>query len=138
MTKKNFSRRIIILELLGVTLIIIFLWLDEFLDLPHTLFGGPSTPINYMESIIESGLAFFCGFIVIYYTSILLSRIKHLEGFLPICASCKKIRDEKGFWNPMESYIGTRSAAVFSHGICPDCSKILYPEYADESGKFKV
>ena len=57
-----------------------------------------------------------------------LSEVKTLRGFLPICSSCKKIRDDKGYWNQIESYIEARSEAEFSHGICPDCQKKLYPE----------
>jgi DNA repair exonuclease SbcCD ATPase subunit len=61
-----------------------------------------------------------------------LSKVKTLSGFLPICASCKKIRDDKGYWNEVERYIGGHSEAEFSHSICPDCIRKLYPEYADE------
>jgi PAS domain S-box-containing protein len=57
-----------------------------------------------------------------------LSEVKKLSGLLPICASCKKIRDDKGYWNQIESYIRDHSEAEFSHGICPDCLKKLYPE----------
>lgn len=56
-----------------------------------------------------------------------LAEVKTLSGLLPICASCKKIRDDKGYWNQIESYIGARSRATFSHGICPDCLRHLYP-----------
>ena len=58
-----------------------------------------------------------------------LSEVKALSGLLPICASCKKIRDDKGYWNQIESYIRDHSEADFSHSICPDCAKKLYPEY---------
>jgi PAS domain S-box-containing protein len=58
-----------------------------------------------------------------------LDQIKVLSGILPICASCKKIRDDKGQWHKIESYIKEHSEAVFSHGICPDCSEKLYPEF---------
>ena len=57
-----------------------------------------------------------------------LSEVKALSGLLPICTSCKKIRDDKGYWNQIELYIRDRSEAEFSHGICPDCAKILYPD----------
>jgi hypothetical protein len=53
---------------------------------------------------------------------------KTLKGFLPICASCKKTRDDKGYWNQIELYIRDHSEAEFSHGICPDCAKELYPD----------
>ncbi len=58
-----------------------------------------------------------------------LDEVKTLSGLLPICASCKKIRDDKGYWNQIESYIGERSEAKFSHSICPDCAKKLYPGF---------
>jgi PAS domain S-box-containing protein len=57
-----------------------------------------------------------------------MAEVKTLSGLLPICAGCKKIRDDKGYWNQIESYIGARSRARFSHGICPDCSQHLYPD----------
>jgi PAS domain S-box-containing protein len=58
-----------------------------------------------------------------------MARVKLLSGFLPICASCKKIRDDQGYWKQIESYIREHSEAEFSHGICPDCAKKLYPEF---------
>ena len=58
-----------------------------------------------------------------------LDKIKVLRGIIPICASCKKIRDDKGYWNQIESYIREHSEAEFSHGICPDCVQKLYPEF---------
>jgi hypothetical protein len=61
-----------------------------------------------------------------------LSEVKKLSGFLPICASCKKIRDDTGYWNEIERYIGEHSEVEFSHGICPDYMRKLYPEEADE------
>ncbi|MFA7382058.1 MAG: cache domain-containing protein [Desulfurivibrionaceae bacterium] len=57
-----------------------------------------------------------------------MSQVKILSGFLPICASCKKIRDDKGYWNQIESYIRDHSEAEFSHSICPDCAEKLYPD----------
>jgi len=61
-----------------------------------------------------------------------LSKIKTLSGMLPICASCKKIRDDKGYWNQIETYIRSNTDATFSHAICPECAKRLYPEYYRE------
>lgn len=58
-----------------------------------------------------------------------LKEIKVLKGFLPICANCKKIRDDKGYWTQVEKYVADHSEAEFSHSICPDCAKKLYPEY---------
>lgn len=58
-----------------------------------------------------------------------LAKVKQLSGLLPICANCKKIRDDKGYWNQIEGYISAHSDAYFSHGICPECEKKLYPEF---------
>jgi PAS domain S-box-containing protein len=58
-----------------------------------------------------------------------LARIKTLKGLLPICASCKKIRDDRGYWQKVELYISQHTHAEFTHGICPECVKRLYPEY---------
>jgi DNA-binding NtrC family response regulator len=57
-----------------------------------------------------------------------LARVKTLSGMLPICAGCKKIRDDKGYWSQIESYITLHSEAEFSHGLCPDCEKKAYEE----------
>jgi hypothetical protein len=59
-----------------------------------------------------------------------LSSIRVLRGLLPICSSCKKICDDRGYWNQIESYIREHSEAESSHSICPDCMKRLYPGYA--------
>lgn len=58
-----------------------------------------------------------------------LANIKRLKGLLPICASCKKVRDDKGYWQQIEAYVSEHSDAEFSHGICPDCAERLYPGY---------
>jgi hypothetical protein len=56
-----------------------------------------------------------------------LDQVKQLSGLLPICASCKKIKDDKGDWHQIESYIRDHSEAEFTHGICQECVKKLYP-----------
>lgn len=61
-----------------------------------------------------------------------IDEVKRLRGILPICASCKKIRDDKGSWNQIEKYIKDHSDAEFSHSICPECAKKLYPEFCDD------
>jgi hypothetical protein len=57
-----------------------------------------------------------------------LSQIEVLDGLVPICANCKKIRDDKGYWNQIEEYLTDHTDAEFSHGMCPDCTKVFYPE----------
>lgn len=76
-----------------------------------------------------------------YYTQLLaekaaleaaLQQVKTLQGLLPICASCKKIRDDAGYWHQVETYIGHHAAVEFSHSICPDCRTKLYAEFAQK------
>jgi len=57
-----------------------------------------------------------------------LAKVRTLSGLLPICSNCKKIRDDKGYWNQIETYIRDRSQAEFTHGICPECAQRLYPQ----------
>ena len=61
-----------------------------------------------------------------------LSQVKRLSGLLPICASCKKIRDDQGYWQDVAVYIQDHSEAELSHGLCADCAKRLYPELDEE------
>jgi hypothetical protein len=61
-----------------------------------------------------------------------LENIKTLRGLLPICSSCKKIRDDHGYWNQLETYIGTHTGAEFTHGLCPECVRKLYPDYSEK------
>lgn len=61
-----------------------------------------------------------------------LNEIKTLRGIVPICASCKKIRNDAGFWQQVDVYVRDHSEAEFSHGLCPECMKRLYPEFTVE------
>jgi hypothetical protein len=58
------------------------------------------------------------------------AELKRLSGLLPICANCKKIRDDKGYWQQLEEYIRAHSDADFTHGLCPNCARHLYPDLA--------
>jgi hypothetical protein len=62
-----------------------------------------------------------------------LDRVQTLSGLLPICANCKKIRDDTGYWNQIEAYISEHSGAEFSHSICPECANKLYPGYSSNA-----
>ena len=67
----------------------------------------------------------------------LLDEVRTLRGIVPICANCKKIRDDEGFWNQVEKYVSDRTEAEFSHGICPECAQKLYPDI-NKKTKIKV
>lgn len=61
-----------------------------------------------------------------------LATVKQLSGLLPVCCNCKKISDDKGYWNQIEAYIAEHSEARFSHGLCPECAEKLYPDIFDK------
>jgi len=65
----------------------------------------------------------------------LTREVKLLKGILPVCSHCKKIRDQENNWQPIEGYISERSEADFSHGICPECAQIHYPEFLGRAHK---
>ena len=68
--------------------------------------------------------------------SLALEQVRQLNQLLPICSNCKKIRNDSGYWEQIETYIADNSEAVFTHSLCPDCAKKLYPEH--DPGKKKI
>jgi hypothetical protein len=129
MRKQSVSRKVIALEILGLLSIIGVIWADQVFDIPYHFLGAVATPINWRESIFESVIILLIGGRIVYHTSLLFKRMQHLEGMLPVCSSCKKIRVAKDEWQQIETYVRDRSEADFSHSICPDCAKRLYPEF---------
>jgi hypothetical protein len=109
------------------------MWIDEIFDLPHSFLGAEPTPINWRESLFESILVSILGLVVVCYTRRLFQKISCLEGILPICSYCKRIRDDQGAWQRMEEYISDKSEAEFSHGICPECANKIYPQFSPVS-----
>jgi hypothetical protein len=97
------------------------------------MLGGTVEKITMVVSI-EASIISSIGLIIIitkrvtYELFLANNEIKTLKGFIPICANCKKIRDDKGYWNQLETYIAEHTDAKFSHGICPECVRKLYPD----------
>jgi hypothetical protein len=127
--KHSFARQVIAYEIAAFAAVILLLWLDEIADLPSRLLGAEATPVNWRESLFESLIIAALCLAVIRLTRNLFQRMKYLEGLLPVCSACHRIRGEHGGWLPLESYILEQSDAKFTHGICPDCAEKLYPEY---------
>jgi len=114
----------------GILLVFMALtFANEVIDLPHFVFGDQVTSWSQRSGEIFIEITVFVAVFVLELCLFrrLLGRIKILEGFLPICASCKKIRHQD-HWEQIESYITKNSLACFSHSLCPDCQKKLYPE----------
>jgi DNA-binding response OmpR family regulator len=62
-----------------------------------------------------------------------LDQVRTLKGIVPICANCKNVRDDQGYWNRVENYVKEHTEAEFSHAVCPDCMKKLYPQFKEDS-----
>jgi len=79
---------------------------------------------------VFAGLAILLSALVFVHVVWLVSEIKSLGGLLPICSHCKKIRDDRGYWNQLEAYLEAHSEAAFTHGICADCQEELHARLA--------
>jgi|SRR5208283_795576 len=108
------------------------------------LFGVSAFPIELAFSILGNitavlGISFLIyGFMkIIKYQEVERKRIQELETLLPICANCKKYRNEEGEWLPIEKYLVDSGSPKLSHGICPDCLQLLYPSYGVRSSSKK-
>jgi len=122
--------RIIISQVITLSLFVFLTLGNEIIDIPHYIFNNAPTTFSqrFGEVIIEAFI-----FTIVFIIQILIlrnfyKRIRFLEGLIPICANCKKIRNPQDRWEQMEKYITEHSLAKFSHGICPDCAKKLYPD----------
>jgi len=122
------AKKIAWYETSAIVFVIALSWLDEILDIPYVLLGGPATPINWRESLFESFVIAIVGGAIIRHTYKLLVRVSYLESILPSCASCKKIKTDSAFWRDIEQIIQERTKTEFIHGICPDCIRKYYPE----------
>jgi hypothetical protein len=107
------------LEASGFSLVILLIWADEYLDLPHLLFGAPATPVRISEVLFEAGTTFLLGAGVIVASWRTNQRITQLETLLLICASCQRVSVD-GQWLAFEGYIKQRDHLVTSHGGLSD------------------
>ena len=119
-THRRIFRWLILVEIIGFIVVAAFLWVDELLDLPHRIFNTPPTPINFSESLIESCLVIVLGAVMVLITALFLRRIRYLEGFHIVCASCRRVLVNDD-WMQLEAWVSNKTDAHFSHGLCPTC-----------------
>jgi len=122
--------RLTISQLLILLLFLCLTVGNEIIDIPHYVFND--IPTSYSQRIGEIFVELSIFFTVLALQIVLLGRlykrVRILEGFISICANCKKIKNTENQWEQIEKYITQHSLAQFSHGICPDCAKLLYPD----------
>jgi hypothetical protein len=121
-----------------------FVLVLAFLPLVQALKAGPlagrvipldATQVRALTLATYLGLLVFLTYCFILFRRRLdqaLASVKTLSGLLPICAACKRIRDDQGYWNQIEAYVRARSEAEFTHGICPECATRLYPGLTED------
>ena len=121
--------RIAIIQLLILFLFMFLTLGNEIIDIPNYVLNDIPTSFSQRtgEVAIELSIFIIVMALQIWLFTRLYKRIKILEGFISICANCKKIRNSENKWEQMEKYVTEHSLAQFSHGICPDCAKELYP-----------
>jgi hypothetical protein len=136
--KSKTLRMLTISQLLVILLFLCLTLGNEIIDVPHYVFSDAPTSYSQRSGEITIELSIFFTIMVIQIALFnkLYKRIRVLEGFIPICASCKKIRNAEDQWEQMEKYITQHSLAQFSHSICPDCARQLYPDLYN--GKMKI
>lgn len=118
LSKFHVKKKVIIWEVVGFLTIILMCWLTELFD----------PPFSFHQVVIETVIILFFGFLIINMTWQLIRRMKYLEGFLVICASCKHVRIDD-IWVSIEHIISSSSDLQFSHSICPECAERLYGDF---------
>jgi hypothetical protein len=134
--KKHSTKRFLCYQFIILGGFFVLTLLNEVIDMPHYILGDPATSSLHRigEMSVEIVFALLVFGLEILFIQKLRREIRILEGLLPICANCKKVRDLDQ-WQSIEKYISTHSLANFTHSICPDCFGQLYPEYSSKYQK---
>ncbi|MEO7167555.1 MAG: hypothetical protein ABI787_06365 [Spartobacteria bacterium] len=116
----TYEKVILGLELFGFGAILFVFWLDEFVDVPFRYFGAPQTPPRPQEFWFEALILLLVGTAVVAATLWVFRRLRLLEGFVQVCAWCRKV-EVGGDWVTFEQYLKRTHDVHSTHGICPTC-----------------
>jgi len=119
----------LLLEALGFIFVALLIWVNEYLDLPHLVFGSPVTAFRPVQVAIESGFVLLLGAAVTGVSWLTFRRLAYLESLLILCASCQRVGDE-GRWMDFENFVESRDRLETTHGMCPDCQTTLGPAFS--------
>jgi hypothetical protein len=123
--KNNNGYGVLWVEAAGFCFLIALSWINELTDFQVLVFPGYRA--NWREAAIETVAAIFVGSITLVLTKRLLNRLHYLEGYLRICAWCRRL-DSDGVWVPVEQYFTDQFSLESTHGICPECAKKMIEE----------
>ncbi len=132
MTGKSLRLRLVIGQVVVFFFLIAMIWMDEILDIPARLGISPASPVNMAESFLESCFVVLAAAVSMAVTLSLLSRLRRLEGVVPACAYCRKIKTPDG-WLPLEKFLQRFSEAQLSRSLCPDCRREYYSHLPPET-----
>jgi len=121
MAMSSSKNMILAVELIGFSMVLLFLWLDELLDLPHVLFGGPATPINWTECLFESVMLIFLGTYVVTASYFVVGSLGGVSGGPPVCPACNRMKINDS-WYSFRDYVARCCEEDGQHGLCPQCS----------------
>ncbi len=125
MSNRKLKKGILVYEIIGFMLVIATSWITALFDPPYLVSRTAFRPIDIYETSFETAIILvLCG-VVVLLTSKLLNRLNYLEGFMVMCASCKKVRVDET-WFSIERIISDNSELKISHSICPVCAERLY------------
>ena len=119
----------LVLEALGFIFVALLIWVNEYLDLLHLIFGSPTTLFRPVQVAIESGFVLLLGAAVTGVSWLTFRRLAYLESLLILCASCQRVGDE-GRWMEFEHFVESRDRLETTHGMCPDCQTTLGPAFS--------
>lgn len=114
------ARRMLLLQALGTAALVALIWSNEYLDLPHRLFGEVATVPRVGEFAIEAAIAIAFGAVVMVTSFQMSRRVAYLESLVLLCASCHRIGVD-GEWVSLEQLVASRDRVATTHGICADC-----------------
>jgi hypothetical protein len=128
--RKELLFSFLLIQIIALVFLLAVTWLDEELIIPEILSKTTNLSPKFLAEITESVWIILLFAFTINFQMKSWKKIKLLEGILPICSYCKRIRDEKKAWTQMEEYISDHSEADFSHGLCPECVEKHFGEYS--------
>ncbi len=124
-SKKGIQNKITLFLCCNTLIIVLFIWLNEIVDMPHVIFGAVSTPVNWVEALMESLVIIVSNVMVWFLAARFIKAVNHLAGFYRICSACRSV-EVKGNWIPLEELLRDESSVDLTHTLCNDCARKLY------------
>lgn len=116
-------------QFMSFILLILFIWLNEVVDVAALWFGAEPSPPNYFRGCVLTAMAFVVAMVTVGHTYTQQKQV--IKGLLTVCADCRKIRVNSEMWEQLDQYISDHSLALISHGLCPHCFEKAQKEIHD-------